>query len=205
MKELKKEFRWFNIMEYEKEENYLSKRHLEGWKFKSVTFPGLYTFERCEPEKVIHQEGWKFKRVTFPGVYTFERCESEKVIYQLDYNKEGIKHQMEYVRMFEDCGWEYLTEFDGYNYFRKPADKMQQKEEIFCDDISRLDMMNRIFIGRVIPLIVILCGLIWQLYISATDHSERGWLPVFMVLVVIYIIIFWQFAVKYFAFRKKVK
>lgn len=122
MKELKKEFRWFNIMEYEKEENYLSKRH---------------------------QEGWKFKRVTFPGVYTFERCEPEKVIYQLDYNKEGIKHQMEYVRMFEDCGWEYLTEFDGYNYFRKPADKMQQKEEIFCDDISRLDMMNRIFIGSV--------------------------------------------------------
>ena len=52
---------------------------------------------------------------------------------------------MEYVRMFEDCGWEYLTEFDGYNYFRKPADKMQQEEEIFCDDISRLDMMNRIF------------------------------------------------------------
>ena len=49
---------------------------------------------------------------------------------------------MEYVRMFEDCGWEYLTEFDGYNYFRKPADKMQQKEEIFCDDISRLDMMK---------------------------------------------------------------
>ncbi len=131
MKKLKKEIRWFSIMEYEKEENYLSKRHLEGWKFKSVTFPGLYTFERCEPEKVI---------------------------YQLDYNKEGIKHQSEYIRMFEDCGWEYLTEFDGYNYFRKPADKMQQKEEIFCDDISRLDMMNRIFRGRVIPLILmILC------------------------------------------------
>lgn len=85
-----------------------------------------------------------------PGLYTFERCEPEKIIYQLDYNKEGIKHQSEYVRMFEDCGWEYLTEFDGYNYFRKPADKMQQKEEIFCDDISRLDMMNRIFRGRVI-------------------------------------------------------
>ena len=32
MKKLKKEIRWFSIMEYEKEENYLSKRHLEGWK-----------------------------------------------------------------------------------------------------------------------------------------------------------------------------
>ena len=148
MKKLKKEIRWFSIMEYEKEENYLSKRHLEGWKFKSVTFPGLYTFERCEPEKII---------------------------YQLDYNKEGIKHQSEYVRMFEDCGWEYLTEFDGYNYFRKPADKMQQKEEIFCDDISRLDMMNRIFRGRVIPLILmILCILIDTI---VTHPSEPDWVP----------------------------
>ena len=54
MKKLKKEIRWFSIMEYEKEENYLSKRHQEGWKFKRVTFPGVYTFERCEPEKVIY-------------------------------------------------------------------------------------------------------------------------------------------------------
>ena len=177
MKKLKKEIRWVSIMEYEKEENYLSKRHLEGWKFKSVTFPGLYTFERCEPEKVI---------------------------YQLDYNKEGIKHQSEYIRMFEDCGWEYLTEFDGYNYFRKPADKMQQKEEIFCDDISRLDMMNRIFRGRVIPLILmILCILIDTI---VTDPSEPGWIPVFFrVMLVVYVITFLQFAVKYFVFWKKVK
>ena len=178
MKELKKEFRWFNIMEYEKEENYLSKRH---------------------------QEGWKFKRVTFPGVYTFERCEPEKVIYQLDYNKEGIKHQMEYVRMFEDCGWEYLTEFDGYNYFRKPADMMQQKEEIFCDDISRLDMVNRIFRGRMIPLIVIFFSLIVQTFISVTEHEGKGFAIVLAILLVIYGITFLMFAVKYFVFRKKVK
>ena len=83
------------IMDYKKEETYLSKRHQKGWKFKKVTFPGIYTFEKCEPENVI---------------------------YQLDYNKDGVKHQSEYVRMFEDCGWEYLTEFDGYNYFRKSAE-----------------------------------------------------------------------------------
>ena len=77
MSELKKEFRWFNIMDYKKEETYLSKRHQKGWKFKKVTFPGIYTFEKCEPENVI---------------------------YQLDYNKDVVKHQSEYVRMFEDCG-----------------------------------------------------------------------------------------------------
>ena len=178
MSEIKKEFRWFNIVEYEKEEDYLSKRHLEGWKFRGVTFPGIYTFEKCEPENVI---------------------------YQLDYNKDGKKHQREYVQMFEDCGWEYLTEFDGYNYFRKPADIMQQKEEIFCDDISRLDMMNRIFMGRVIPLIVIFCCLIVQLGMSATERGGQRYTVVFAVLLFIYLITFLQFAVKYSAFRKRVR
>lgn len=48
-----------------------------------------------------------------------KKCEPEKVIYQLDYNQEGMKNQMEYVKMFEDCGWEYLLEFAGYSYFQK--------------------------------------------------------------------------------------
>ena len=174
MKELKKEFRWFNIMEYEKEENYLSKRH---------------------------QEGWKFKRVTFPGVYTFERCEPEMVIYQLDYNKEGIKHQMEYVRMFEDCGWEYLTEFDGYNYFRKPADQMVKEENIFCDDQSRLELMSRIFQGRMIPLIGIFAILLYNLY---RNISDPAWTIIFGVLTGLYIVVFLQFAIKYISYRNRI-
>ena len=63
MSETKKELRWFSIMDYEKEARYLSR---------------------------MHQKGWKFKRVTMPGIYTFEKCEPEKVIYQLDYNLEGM-------------------------------------------------------------------------------------------------------------------
>ena len=87
MKDVKKEFRWFSITEYEKEAEYLRRRHKEGWKFKNVTYPGIYIFEKCEPQDVI---------------------------YQLDYNPDGIKNQGEYVQMFEDCGWEYLKEFAGF-------------------------------------------------------------------------------------------
>ena len=121
MKDVKKEFRWFSITEYEKEAEYLRRRHKEGWKFKNVTYPGIYIFEKCEPQEVI---------------------------YQLDYNPDGIKNQGEYVQMFEDCGWEYLKEFAGYTYFRKPAEKMEKEENIFCDDQSRLDLLNRLFRGR---------------------------------------------------------
>ena len=30
------------------------------------------------------------------------------MIYQIDYNKDGIAHKDEYVKIFSDCGWEYL-------------------------------------------------------------------------------------------------
>lgn len=178
MSETKKELRWFSIMDYEKEARYLSR---------------------------MHQKGWKFKRVTMPGIYTFEKCEPEKVIYQLDYNQEGMKNQMEYVKMFEDCGWEYLLEFAGYSYFRKPEAQMSREEEIFCDDESRLDMMNRIFRGRVIPLIVIFCCQIVNGYNAMVGHGGHVLASVFSILMILYIVIFLQFTLKYISFRRKIK
>ena len=82
---------------------------------------------------------------------------------------------------------------------------MQQKEEIFCDDISRLDMVNRIFRGRRIPLIVIFFSLIAQTFISVTEHEGKGFAIVLAILLVIYGITFLMFAVKYFVFRKKIQ
>ena len=68
------------------------------------------------------------------------------MVYQLDFNPEGISHREEYLQMFRDCGWEYLQEYMGYSYFRKPVSRMEGRdEEIFCDDASRLDMMKRVF------------------------------------------------------------
>lgn len=131
MSDKKKEVRWFSIMDYEKEADYLSKRHREGW--------------------------------------------------------------------------EYLMDFNGYCYFRKPMTRMQQKEEIFCDDTSRLEMMQRIFYGRIIPLIAIFCCLIINGYMSTTEHGAHRLTIVFAVLMVLYMVIFLQFAVKYFFFRQKLK
>ena len=54
MKE-KKQLRIFTIAEGEKEEQYLQKRHREGWKFTKVSLPGFYHFEKCTPENVTYQ------------------------------------------------------------------------------------------------------------------------------------------------------
>ena len=83
MREKKTEFKFFTIPAYKKEEEYLSRMHAQGWRLTHVTMPGLYHFEKCEPENVT---------------------------YRLDYNQEGLKNKSDYVQMFADCGWEYLYE-----------------------------------------------------------------------------------------------
>ncbi len=124
----KKQFKWFSIFEHEKEEKYL---------------------------RGMHKTGWKFLKVTGLGVYHFEKCTPDDVVYQLDYNKEGLEQKEEYLQMYSDCGWEHLQEYAGYSYFRKPASEMKGDEEIFCDNESKLQMMERVLKGRMTPLLIL--------------------------------------------------
>lgn len=177
--ETKQEFRYFTITEYDKEQEYLSKRHKEGWKFTAVTGIGQYHFEKCEPEEVV---------------------------YQLDYNQEGNINQAEYVQMFEDCGWEYITTYVGYGYFRKPVSAMKEEEEIFFDDSSKLDMMKRIFKGRMIPMfIVFFLYLFWQYMIL---HFFEGTFfviiaTVLRIMMILYVIVTVHFGIKYFGHLRR--
>lgn len=119
--ETKKTVKLFSVVDWEKEQNYL---------------------------REMHRQGWKFVRLTALGVYHFEKCEPEDVIYQLDYNADGLAHKEEYVQLFADCGWEYLQDYLGYSYFRKSASQTDGAEEIFCDDASRLQLLERVGRGR---------------------------------------------------------
>ena len=180
MKETKTELHFFNIMEYEKEQDYLRKRHSEGWKLKSTYPPGIYRFVRCEPEDVI---------------------------YQLDYNPEGIKHQEEYVQLFRDCGWEYLFEFAGYCYFRKPASEAQGDEGIFCDDESRLEMVRRIFYGRMLPILIIFICLIFPQFADVIRQDGLS-SPLFilsLIMLALFLLVFCQFAWQYRRFKQGVR
>ena len=131
MKTHKTVFRYYTIMEYEKEQEWLSRQHRQGWKLTAAA-------------------------VCF---YRFERCAPEDVVYQLDYNPEGREHQEEYVQLFRDCGWEHVLDNVGYSYFRKPAAQMQGREEIFCDEASRMEMFRRILCHRMLPLLILLVGM----------------------------------------------
>ena len=101
--ETKTVFKYFTIVNHEKEEEYLRSMHKDGWKFKKVSGFCMYHFEKCEPEDVI---------------------------YRLDYNRDGILHKSEYTKMFEDCGWEYLQ--DGADeIFCDDDSKLEMLKRVF--------------------------------------------------------------------------
>lgn len=174
MKDQKRVFKYFTIMEYEPEQEFLRKQHQKGWRFEKVTFPGIYTFVKCEPEDVV---------------------------YQLDYNQDRKKDMAGYIQMYRDCGWEYICDFVDYSYFRKPVAAMQAEEEIFNDDASKLDMLERVYKGRMVPLLAIFFAVICpQLIIQSSNNYGLASDIIFVtycVMFALYVYIFVRCGVMY--------
>ena len=168
---MKKEFRWFSIWDYKKEEQYLRRRHQEGWRLSAVKGFGMYYFEVCTPEDVI---------------------------YRLDYNQEKPE---EYLQIFKDCGWEYFFQYSGYCYFRKKASATQPDEEIFSDSSSKLAMLERVYKGRLVPLLVILMACLFPQFIINLTAGRFVVASIIGGCVLAYLVVFLIFAVKYFRYK----
>lgn len=178
MRDTKIKFAFFTVPEYEKEQDWLRKQHNAGWEFKYVTFPGLYHFKKCTPENVV---------------------------YQLDYNQESRKNKDEYIQLFKDCDWEYITDFVGYSYFRKPVADMEFGEEgIFSDYESKLEMSRRVFKGRMLPLLVIFFAVIIPQMSMQYSINFRPLFITYLILFGVYVFLFGWFGIQYWTLRKKV-
>lgn len=169
-------FKYFTVMQYSKEEAFLRSMHRAGWRLEGVTGFCRYHFVSCEPEDVV---------------------------YRLDYNKDGVMHKPEYVQLFGDCGWEYIQDYLGYSYFRKPACDDIQNNDIFCDDESRFQLIERIARGRIAPLLTLFFAVAIQFFLSLQYHR-----PIFAMIcagiLVMYAAILGCFALQYLKFRNHI-
>lgn len=177
--ETKKQFKWFTIFEYEKEQDYLREMHKSGWKFVKVKGLGMYYFEKCVPQDVV---------------------------YQLDYNKDGLSHKEEYLKMFDDCGWEYIQDYAGYSYFRKSVAEDGVAEEIFCDEESRFQMMQRVMKGRMLPLLLLFFATLLPLFLISLLSTHNYFIASFVGgVLVMYLVIFATYFVKYNQYKNNKK
>ena len=136
MMEKKVVYRLFTIADYEREALYFREMHAKGWKLRKVSYSILL----------------------FAVKYTFEKCQPEQVSYQLDFYPMEKSERASYLQLFKDCGWEHITDFNGFSYFRKLHSGIESDAEfeIYNDATNKLDMINRILRMRLVPVLLLL-------------------------------------------------
>ena len=129
-------YRIFTIADYERETLYFREMHAKGWKLRKVNYSILL----------------------FAVKYTFEKCHPEQVSYQLDFYPMEKSERASYLQLFKDCGWEHITDFNSFSYFRKAHSEIESNVEfeIYNDAAGKLAMVNRILRLRLVPVLLLL-------------------------------------------------
>ena len=150
MMEKKVVYRISTIADYDKEALYLGEMHAKGWKLKEVSYSNLVVAVK----------------------YTFEKCQPEQVSYQLDFHPMEKSERASYLQLFKDCGWEHITDFNGFSYFRKLRSgiELDAEFEIYNDATGKLAMVKRILIMRMLPILILFSAL---LPVFSKFFSER--------------------------------
>ncbi|MFT0808233.1 DUF2812 domain-containing protein [Streptococcus hohhotensis] len=62
------------------------------------------------------------------------------------------------LQLFKDCGWEHITDFNSFSYFRKAHSEIESDAEfeIYNDAAGKLAMVNRILRLRLVPVLLLL-------------------------------------------------
>ena len=108
----KVQFRFFTIVDLDKEEEYLHEMHLKGWKYRMSRF-GFFYFDQCQPDDIIY-------------------C-----IYDSRFLK---KHKHE-LQDFRNRGWE-LIGAGSCSILRKPASAILSEDQVYMSKGLRWEVMR---------------------------------------------------------------
>ena len=174
-------YRIFTIADYEREALYFREMHAKGWKLRKVSYSILL----------------------FVVKYTFEKCQLEQVSYQLDFYPMEKSERSSYLQLFKDCGWEHITDFNSFSYFRKVHSEIESDAEfeIYNDAAGKLAMVKRILTRRMLPILLLFLALLPVFLQSVSGGSSFSWekfliVIIHSVLLIVYAIqisyIFWS-------------
>lgn len=161
-------YRIFTIADYDREALYLRKMHAEGWKLRKVSYSILL----------------------FAVKYTFEKCHSEQVSYQLDFYPMEKSERVSYLQLFKDCGWEHITDFNSFSYFRKVHSEIESNAEfeIYNDAAGKLAMVKRILIMRMLPILLLFLALLPVFSKFVSGGSSFSW-EVFLIFIIDWVLL----------------
>ena len=156
-------YRISTIADYDREALYLGEMHAKGWKLRKVSYSNLVVAVK----------------------YTFEKCQPEQVSYQLDFYPMKKSERAPYLQLFKDCGWEHITDFNCFSYFRKVHSEIESdvEFEIYNDAAGKLAMIKRILIMRMFPIFLLFSALLLVFSKLLTGKGYFSW-EVFLIVII---------------------
>ena len=156
-------YRIATIADYEREALYFREMHAKGWKLRKVSYSILL----------------------FAVKYTFEKCHPEQVSYQLDFYPMEKSERASYLQLFKDCGWEHITDFNSFSYFRKAHSEIESDAEfeIYNDVAGKLAMVKRILTRRMFPILLLFLALLPIFSKFVTGGSSFSW-EMFLIVII---------------------
>ena len=90
-----------------------------------------------------------------------------------------------YLQLFKDCGWEHITNFNGFSYFRKAHSEIESDAEfeIYNDAAGRLAMVKRILTMRILPILLLFAALlpIFSKFVSGVSSFSWALFLIFII------------------------
>ena len=161
-------YRIATIADYDREALYLREMHAQGWKLKEVSYSNLVVAVK----------------------YTFEKCQPEQVVYQLDFYPMKKSERASYLQLFKDCGWEHITDFNGFSYFRKiySGAESDAEFEIYNDATGKLAIVKKILTMRMLPILLLFSALLPIFSKFVTGGSSFRW-EVFLIFIIDWVLL----------------
>ena len=174
-------YRIVTIADYEREAVFLREMHAQGWKLKEVSYSNLVVAVK----------------------YTFEKYQPEQVAYQLDFYPMKKSERASYLQLFKDCGWEHITDFNGFSYFRKPYSEIESDAEfeIYNDTAGKLAMVKRILIMRMLPILLLFSALLPVFSKFLSRGSDFSWEMLLIVIIDCVLLIVFAIQISYIFWR----
>ena len=156
-------YRLVTIADYEREAVFLGEMHSKGWKLRKVSYSILLATVK----------------------YIFEKCQPEQVSYQLDFYPMEKSERASYLQLFKDCGWEHITDFNGFSYFSKPYSEIESDTEfeIYNDAAGKLAMVKRILTMRMLPILLLFSALLPIFSKLVSGVSSFSW-ELFLIFII---------------------
>ncbi len=138
--------------------------------------------------KEMSNSGWHLKGYS-PFKYTFKKGEPADYVYQFDF-RINSDDKKEYLEIFSESGWTFITKFSGWYFFRKLYQAGEQNE-IYSDKESLNGKYGKLLKFSMFSLLPLLLSLFIFIILTVLDSNfegEFGYFKYFWIIVGLFLI-----------------